>query len=125
LAVTLQDHARLAVFVDQTYQVEITSIEMTTNSGQQRVDLLNEGLGGFTPGSADVTLRLGFAVPVGGQEFPFQQRASDGDFVTMQVIVGGEQYSGLGKIMDVAISQSVNGNTEGTLTWLGQNDTLK
>jgi len=66
---TLQDHARLAIFVDQTVQIEITSIQMTTNSGQNRVDLLNEGLAGFTPGSGDVNLQIGFAVPKGGQEY--------------------------------------------------------
>lgn len=125
MAQALQDHARLALFVDQTYQVEITSISMTTNSGQQRVDLLNEGLGGFTPGSGDVSLRLGFAVPVGGQDYPWQQKCANGEYVTMQVIVGAEQYAGLGKILDVEISQSVNGNTEGTANWLGQLETLK
>jgi len=117
---TLIDHARLACFVDQTYQVEITSISMTTNSGQQRVDLLNEGLGGFTPGSGDVTLRIGFAVPVGGQDYPWQQKCAQGAYVTLQIIVGAEQYSGLGKFLDVEISQSANANTEGTATWLGQ-----
>lgn len=117
---TLQDHARLVAFVDQTHQVEITSIELTTNSGQQRVDLLNEGLGGFTPGSGDVTISLGFAVPIGGLEFPYQQKCADGEFVTMQIPIGADQYTGNGKIIDVTISQSVNANVEGTLTWTGE-----
>jgi hypothetical protein len=117
---TLQDHARLILYVDQVYQQEITSLSMATNSGQQRVDLMNEGLGGFTPGSGDVTLEIGFAIPVGGQEFPYQRKCADGDFVTMQVPIGGDQYSGLGKIITCEISQSANGNTEGTCTWTGE-----
>ena len=97
---------------------------MSTNSGQQRVDLLNEGLGGFTPGSGDVSLNIGFAVPVGGQEYPWQQKCASGDYITMQLIVDGEQYSGSGKLLDVEISQSVNGSTEGTASWLGQLEEL-
>lgn len=116
----LIDHATLALFVDQTYQVEITSIEMTTNSGQQRVDLLNEGLGGFTPGSGDVSINIGFAIPIGGQDFPWQQKCAFGTLVTMQIIIGSEQYEGTGKLMDVSISQSVNSNAEGTASWVGQ-----
>jgi hypothetical protein len=116
----LIDHAQLAVFVDQTYQVEVTSIEMTTNSGQQRVDLLNEGLGGFTPGSGDVSINIGFAVPIGGQDFPWQQKCALGTLVTMQIIIGSEQYEGTGKLMDVSISQSVNSSVEGTASWVGQ-----
>jgi len=117
---TLVDHARLALLIEQTYQVEMTSIELTTNSGQQRVDLLNEGLGGFTPGSGDVTISGGFAIPIGGQEFPFQETCADGSYVTMQVPVGGSDYIGSGKILDVSISQSVNANTEGSFTWTGE-----
>jgi len=116
----LQDHARLAVFVDQTVAIEVTSIQMTTNSGQQRVDLLNEGLAGFTPGSGDVSLQIGFAVPKGGQEYPWQQKCSNGEYVTMQVILGATQYVGLGKFMDVSINQSVNASVEGTANWLGE-----
>lgn len=117
---TLKDHARLQIIVDQVLQIEVTSIQMTTNSGQQRVDLLNEGLAGFTPGSGDVSLQIGFAVPLGGQEYPWQQKCADGAYVAMQVIVGGEQYAGVGKFMDVSINQSVNASVEGTASWLGE-----
>jgi hypothetical protein len=116
----LQDHARLAIFVDQNVTIEITSIQMTTNSGQNRVDLLNEGLAGFTPGSGDVTLQIGFAVPKGGQEYPWQQKCANGEYVSMQVIVGGTQYVGLGKFLDVSINQTVNASVEGTANWLGE-----
>lgn len=117
---TLQDHARLVVIVDQNNVLEITSIQMTTNSGQNRVDLLNEGLAGFTPGSGDVSLQIGFAVPKGGQEYPWQQKCASGAYVTMQVIIGAQQYLGLGKFLDVTINQTVNASVEGTANWLGE-----
>lgn len=117
---TLQDHARLIIIVDSTALIEVTSIQMTTNSGQNRVDLLNEGLAGFTPGSGDVSLNISFAVPKGGQEYPWQQKCATGAYVTMQVIIGATQYVGLGKFLDVAINQSVNSSVEGTANWLGE-----
>lgn len=117
---TLVDHARLIILVGGTTLIEVTSIQMTTNSGQNRVDLLNEGLAGFTPGSGDVSLNISFAVPRGGQEFPFQQKCATGAYVTMQVQIGDTQYVGLGKFLDVAINQSVNASVEGTANWLGE-----
>lgn len=117
---TLQDHARLSVLVDQTAMIEVTSIQMTTNSGQNRVDLLNEGLAGFTPGSGDVSLNISFAVPIGGQEYPWQQKCATGAYVAMQVRIGPTTYAGVGKFLDVAINQSVNASVEGTANWLGE-----
>ena len=121
---TLQDHARLALFIDTTYQVTMTSIEMATNSGQQRVDTL-EGLAGFTPGSGDVTFTCGFSIPIGGQEFPIQQAVDAGTYHTVQMPLGPEDYVGLGKFIDCNITQSVNANTEGTFTWVGQKAPLE
>lgn len=117
---TLQDHARLVLFVDQVVMIEVTSIQITTNSGQNRVDLLNEGLAGFTPGSGDVSLQIGFAVPKGGQEYDWQQKCANGEYVTMQVRIGKDNYAGLGKILDVSINQTVNASVEGTANWLGE-----
>lgn len=117
---TLVDHARLVLFVDGAYTIEVTSIQITTNSGQNRVDLLNEGLAGFTPGSGDVSLQIGFAVPKGGQEFPWQQRCATGAYITMQVNIGSVAYSGFGKLLDVSINQTVNASVEGTANWLGE-----
>ena len=116
----LVDHARLGIIIDQSVKIEITSIQMTTNSGQNRVDLLNEGLAGFTPGSGDVSLQIGFAVPRGGPEYAFQQKCANGEYVSMQVTIGKYNYAGLGKFLDVSINQSVNASVEGTANWLGQ-----
>ena len=119
MAVALQDHARLAIAIDGQWQLTPTSIDMTTNSGQQRVDTL-EGLAGFTPGSGDVTVTVNFALPIGGQEFDVQGTCALGAFVTMQVPLGPADYIGNGKIIDNNFSQSVNANTEGSFTWTGE-----
>jgi hypothetical protein len=116
----LQDYANMALFADQTNIEQLTSLNHTTNSGQQRVDLLNVGLGGFSPGSGDVSISVGFSVPVGGQEYPWQAKCAAGDLVTLQIVEGAFQYSGTGKLMDVDVSQSVNGAIEGTANWVGE-----
>lgn len=116
----LQDYARLAVAMDGNVLTNITSIDAEWNSGQNRVDLLNEGLAGFTPGSGDVTINLGFAVPIGGLEEDYVGRVVDGTLTTMQIFLGPKDYVGKGKIQNAKVSQSVNGAVEGTMSWMGQ-----
>lgn len=114
------DFAKLSVFYNGNALTSLTSISFTTESGQQRVDLLNEGLAGFTPGSGSVEIEIGFAVPIGGTQETFQEDAANGAIVEMQVPVGNVDYIGLGKIMNVKISQSTSQNVEGSFTWSGQ-----
>lgn len=115
----LVDHARIKVLFNQISLVEVTSISQTTNSGQQRVDTL-EGLAGFTPGSGDVSIDLGYAIPISGPEIDFQGICARGEYCTAQVVIGPKQYRGTGKVMDVTESQSVNANSEGSLSWVGE-----
>jgi hypothetical protein len=118
--VALQEYAQLTVFINGQNVQQLTSVERTTDSGQQRVELLNEGLGGFTPGSGSVTISLGFAIPIGGTEFDYDGLCVDGSYVTMQVSEGSKSYVGTGKITNVSLSQNVGAASEGTLEWTGQ-----
>lgn len=115
-----QDYARGGVFYNSAWLEQITSFELTTNSGNQRIDLLNEGLGGFTPGSGDVSITIGFVIPIGGTEATFQEDCANKAFVDLQIPIGKKDYVGRGKIESVSISQSVNAAMEGTLTWIGE-----
>lgn len=116
----LQDYARLGVFYNSNALTQLTSIGLTTNSGQQRIDLLNEGLAGFTPGSGDCTVDIGFVVPIGGTEDTFQEDCATGTFVTLQIPIGRKSYIGRGKIQSVHVSQATNANVEGTFNWMGE-----
>lgn len=116
----LQDYARLSVFYNGNALTQITSLSHTTNSGQQRVDLMNEGLGGFTPGPGDCTVDVGYAVPIGGTEDTFQEDCTLGRFVSLQVPIGAKSYLGLGKIMTNTVSGSTGANVEGTFSWTGE-----
>jgi hypothetical protein len=114
-----KDYVTLTVFFDQSYLEEITSAELATENGEQEVDLLKEGFGGFSPGSGRCTINLGFAVPKEGLEYPYQQKCADREWVAAQIGIGPEAFAGLGKITTCNISQSTNAATEGTCTWIG------
>lgn len=117
---TQQDYAKLTVFYNQAYLNQLTSISHKTDSGQQPVNLLNEGLGGFTPGSGSCTLDLGFAIPIGGTEVPYQQDCANGAYVTFQMGVGSVGYIGKGKILNVDVGQDVGQASHGTCQWHGE-----
>lgn len=116
----LQDYARLPVFFNGGNITQLTSVDITFNSGQNKVDLLNEGLGGFTPGSGEVSIRLGVAVPIGGTEYTYLENCVEGAFVDLQLGIGAKAYAGRGKIITSSLRQSVNASVEGTIEWLGE-----
>lgn len=116
----LQDYARLAVFVNGSLLSQVTSINHVTEAGNIRIDLLNEGLGGFTPGSGSCTLEIGIVVPAGGPEENFQAICHAREFVDVQVSMGSLDYAGRGKFDTVSLSQSVNASLEGTVSWTGE-----
>lgn len=121
----LQDFANLSCVVDADYQSKLTSISMRHEGGQQPVDLLNEGLGGFSPGSGRVQISLSYSVPIGGAEFDFATAVAEGTYHTIQVTVGGKTYVGQGKFIDNDLNQTVNSATEGSVSWLGEINVLK
>jgi len=116
----LGNYANLAVFYNGAFLTQLTNVSMTTNSGNQRVDLLNEGLGGFSSGSGDTTISLGFPIPIAGPEVNYQQDCADGNFVTLQIGCGKLSYIGTGKLENFELSQSVNANAEGSVNWVGE-----
>ena len=110
----LVEYARLPLFLDGTHITQLTSVEAEWDSGQQRVDLLHEGLGGFTPGSGSVNVNVGFAVPIGGVEYPYIKRLHAGQYVDVQLGIGADVLAARGKIMSARVSQSVNASVEGS-----------
>ncbi len=117
---SLQAFARLPLFIAGTYQRYITSVQAEWDSGQQRVDVLNEGLAGFTPGSGAVTITIGYAVPIGGLEYDDVSNVVDGTIVPIQLGVGAKSYAGNGVMTNTGISQNVGASVEGTVTWIGE-----
>lgn len=116
----LQDYAVLKVFLDGQELKQVTSVRKITRSGIQAVNLLTEGLGGFTSGAGSIGVEIGFAVPRGGTEYPYQQKCANEEFVTIQFVSGADVYVGTGKLEEVEIGQSTNANTEGSANFMGE-----
>ena len=114
------DFAKMAVFVDGGSIKMITSCELAVDAQNQRIDVMNEGLAGFSSGSGSVTINLGFVVPIGGLEVDYWGKCVRREYVEFQVWVGGAKYAGRGKIDTCDISQQTNSPTDGKLTWTGE-----
>jgi hypothetical protein len=120
----LQDHARLPVFFNSQYLTEVTSIRVSTDSGQQEV-LTLEGLVGFTQGAGMTEITMKCAVPIGGTEAEFQEICAAGGYCTMQVGIGAKSYEGTGKIMTTDFGQDVNSAADFNVTWKGEKKAIQ
>lgn len=116
----MQDYATLKVFLNGSPITQLTSISKSQSNGQQRIDLLNEGLGGFTPGPGEVTIEIGYPIPIGGPEFDYDGMNARAEFVDMQLFQGRFSYAGRGKITETRVSQSTGAAAEGSATWVGE-----
>ena len=116
----LEDFARLALFVNGVPQRKLTSVDHKTESGQIVVHLMNEGLGGWTPGSGMCRMSIGYSIPLSGVEFNWQAAAVAGDLIKLQLAQGPDTYVGTGKVIDAGVNQTVNASTEGTVEWEGE-----
>lgn len=106
--------------MDGVYLRQLSSVEAEFESGQQPVNLLLEGLGGFTPGVGSTTVTIGYVVPIGGLEYPYLKRLHEGAYVDLQLGLGSEALAARGKILNSRISQSTGEAVSGTCTWQGE-----
>jgi hypothetical protein len=121
----LEKFARAAIALDGQWLRFVTSLSMVTDGGKTPINLLEDGLAGFSPGSGSVTITIGYAIPVGGQEYPFQQKAIRDEDVQAQLRWGGEQYVGLGQLTNDEKNRNVDSPTEGTANWTGVLDEME
>lgn len=120
MSIPLQDYAQLKVFINDAPITQIKSASRKTDAGLIEINLMNEGLGGFSHGAGSMKIDVGFTVPIGGPEYDYEGMAARKEFVTMQVWAGTSIYSGKGKLSNVEISQSEGQATEGTMSWTGE-----
>lgn len=119
MPVANQDYASFKSFFNGSPVLQTTSISIKTESGVTPVQLLAEGLGGWADGSGSVTISLGIVVPIGGQEFDFQQVCARKEFCEMQIFVGRNSYNGRGKITSVDLNHSAGDTASGTVEFMG------
>lgn len=110
---------RLPVFINGTAIENVTSVEMTLDSGRTAIFTTTQGLAGFAEGAKSVTIKVNLAVPISGLEFDNWKLANSGDYVSIQIGVGRGDFASTGKLMDAGVSGSVNQAVENSFTWQG------
>ena len=79
-----KDYAQIVAYIDGQYLIEVSGLTKRTENGQQPVNLLVEGLGGFAPGPGGVTVNIRYTIPASGQEFNFDKAVHEAGFHTIQ-----------------------------------------
>jgi hypothetical protein len=115
-------YAQARVFYNSQPITKLNSVTYTPNPGIQPVNIMNEGLDGFTIGSGDVQIEVGFTIPSTGTEFDFDGDARGHIDVELQYSRGDKSYAGVGKIIAYNETQSDNEALTGTFTWQGPLD---
>lgn len=116
----LSTYAVLKVFVNGNPLTQLIGVDVTQDGGRVRVDLMEVGLAGWTPGPGSTNVALRYAVPIGGPEENFSAMCHTGEFVDLQVFQGALSYAGRGIFKDAAVKGDVGSSTEGSCTFEGE-----
>jgi hypothetical protein len=122
---TQQDYATGIVLIDGRKLVQVESWNTEIESGQQPVVLLNEGLGGFTPGGGQTNIGLTVFVPIGGFEEPIDDWTVEGSYHTIQIGLGPKAQVTRGKFMNVKIGQSTGDAVKFETQFVGEKKAFK
>lgn len=119
MAQPLKDYAKVRGWIDEQFMVEITSISKRTNAGNIPMNLMNEGLGGFSDGSGETSVAIGYVIPRSGPEFNFDKATVDKGYHNVQITVGNLSCIIKGKFSDNEVGQSTDQGTAGTVNFMG------
>lgn len=121
----LQDHAVVRVMLNGNPLENITRCTLSTDSGQLPVDVLRQGLAGFTPGAGSTKVDLGYTIPISGSEHDYQGDCAVGAYIKLQVGRADKDFIAVGKILTNEESQSTGSSLEGSISWQGPLKAMK
>lgn len=125
MAVEQKDFGKVRIWVDGAFMVYVSSITKRTDAGNIPVNVLNEGLAGFTNGSGSVNISVGYFFPASGPEVNFDDLCVERGYHDVQVAVSGTSGVMRGKFSDNEVSQSTDQATSGTVNFIGEFKALK
>lgn len=114
-----QDYAVPKLFLNGAPVTQITRVKRMLDAQNQPIQLMLEGLGGWTPGAGISRIEWDAPVPIGGPEFDYEGMCARRDYVDMQVFLGGGSVASRGKIQTVETEGSVGSPTSMALAWEG------
>lgn len=113
------DHLKLCVLLNGQYQLKVSSISVSGQSGAIAVQTL-EGLAGKTNGNRQCTVNITSAVATSGAEFPYWDVCKKGEYIDLQIPTGAKSIIGTFWIDNVDISQSTGASTELSFSCTGE-----
>lgn len=113
------DYALVKLFLNGAPVIQITKITRMLDAQNQPVQLMSEGLGGWTSGAGISSVEWEAPVPIGGSEFDYEGIATRREFVDLQVFVGSRSVASRGKIQTTQLEGSVGNPTSMTIKWEG------
>jgi hypothetical protein len=114
-----QDYAVPKLFLNGGPITQITKVTRMVDAQNQPVNLMIEGLGGWSPGAGMSRLEWEAPPPIGGPEFDYEGMCARKDYVEMQLFLGGGSVASLGKIQSVQTEGSVGNPSSMTIVWEG------
>lgn len=114
-----QDYALVKLFLNGAAVTQITRIRRMLDAQNQPIQLMNEGLGGWSHGMGISRVEWDAPVPIGGPEFDYEGIAARREFVELQVFVGRASVASLGKIQTTELEGAVGTPTAYSITWEG------
>jgi hypothetical protein len=116
----MQDYSLIKLFYNDSEVKQINRVNRVLNANNQPMMLMNEGLGGFSPGSAECTIEWECPIPIGGTEYDYEGDEMSGAYVKLQMFVGRRSYAGLGKIQTTTTEGSSGSPSSINISWQGE-----
>lgn len=114
-----QDYALVKLFFNGAPVTQITRIRRMLDAQNQPIQLMNEGLGGWSAGAGISRVEWDAHIPIGGAEFDYEGICTRREFVDLQVFVGSQSVASRGKIQTTELEGSVGNPTSMAITWEG------
>lgn len=116
----LQDYVITKLFYNSAAVTQITRVARVVKANNVAIQLLNEGLGGFTDGSGECTIEWDAPIPIGGTEFDYEGDLVAKSYVDLQFFCGSRSYAGRGKLEEASTEQAVGAAGSIKVSWVGE-----
>jgi hypothetical protein len=114
-----QDYSLVKLFFNGASVTQLTKVTRMMDAQNQPIMLLNEGLGGWSPGSGISSVEWEAPIPLGGTEFDYEGIAHRREYVDLQVFVGSRSVASRGKIQTVQSEGSAGAPSSCSIKWEG------
>ncbi len=114
-----QDYALVKLFLNGAPVTQITKVTRMLDAQNQPIMLMNEGLGGWSPGSGISSIEWDVPIPIGGSEFDYEGMNQRREYVDMQVFVGSRSVASRGKIQTVQTEGAAGSPSSMSIKWEG------